>query len=129
LTARKASEKRKGTGNMVVGISVDTYARRCFSVHDVRLGQRLIAKHCEYEDITKNWFRQEAIDCKLAFEKSNSAGNDWWIYAATLGVLEVALGYHFFALVGAIAGVVVAFFQGRYLENDAKPRRDSAVAP
>jgi hypothetical protein len=64
----------------------------------------------------------------LDFEKAQLVGNDWWIYAAPLRALWVALGYHFFAIAGAIAGAVVAFFQGRYFENDAKLRRDSAVA-
>jgi hypothetical protein len=82
----------------------------------------LAADRCE------NWFGQDAIDCQLDFEKAQLAGNDWWIYAAILGVLWVALGYHFFAIAGAIAGAVVAFFQGGYFENDAKLRRDSAVA-
>jgi hypothetical protein len=99
-----------------------------FSVRDVELRRLIIDKHYEYEEIMKNWFKQEALDCKLALEKAESVGNEWWIYAATLGVLWVALGYHFFAIAGAIAGAVVAFFQGRYFENDAKLRRDSAVA-
>lgn len=86
-----------------------------FSVPDMDMRKRLIAKHSEIEDAVsaaaeKDIFvKQREIDVTRG--KSASGG---WVAGAIIGGLCVFVGYRLFRLAGAIGGAIVGFFIGQY---------------
>jgi hypothetical protein len=44
------------------------------------------------------------------------------------GISLLALGFHFFGLIGALGGLLVGYLNGRRMEHEALRVRDAAVA-
>lgn len=98
-----------------------------FSVSDVGIRIRLIAKQREIEELRRDLFVQLARDADAALEKARIPRPTWWIAAAVVGTMQVAVGYHFFGIPGALGGAVTAFFLGRYLEELSKADHNARI--
>ena len=98
-----------------------------FSVSDVEMRKRLIAKQREIEDLRRDLFVQAAHDADTALEEARIPRPTWWIAAAIVGTTLVAAGYHFFGIPGTVAGAVTGYFIGRYLEEFAKADHDARM--
>jgi hypothetical protein len=59
--------------------------------------------------------------------QAKATGKNWYWWASLGAIGFVALGWSLFQLPGALAGALVAYFNGRYAENDAKERRGLSV--
>jgi hypothetical protein len=105
-----------------------------FSVGDLELRKRLIAKEYEYIDLS--WSRDTAekeeakailAEADAALEKARSLRKGWLVSACIFAVVLVYLAYEFFGQWAAIAGAVLAIFFGRYLEQASNLRREAEV--
>jgi hypothetical protein len=94
-----------------------------FSVPDVSMRKRLIAKSRRTEELRIEFFRQKKRDALVASQHAPVPNPIWWINAAVWTVLIVAIGHDLLGTTGAIAGGVSSLFLGRYLEEVEKLRR------
>ena len=52
----------------------------------------------------------------------------WWVWASVWGIAMLALGFHYFELIGALGGLLVGYLNGRRMERESIRDRDAAVA-
>jgi hypothetical protein len=111
-----------------------------FSVSDVELRKRLIAKNRELDELIREEDEGELAQAKAAVDEASAAvqrartaGRNWWLGAAAAGVAFVYFGHKVAPLisldpvVGAMGGGVVAFFWGRYAEQMARVNRAANI--
>jgi hypothetical protein len=95
-----------------------------FSVSDVEMRKRLIAKSREVERLRRELFVLLANDAEATLEKVRIPRPTWLIWAAVVSAASVAAGYQFLGIPGAMGGAVVGFFVGRYFEQLSKVEHD-----
>lgn len=101
-----------------------------FAVSDLELRTALIAKDREWEKIICNWLQGELSDARRALAAAKLSHRDWWLWASVTGVLLISLGAQApDSTPGAMAGLLVGYFNGRRLEaNAARARADAICA-
>jgi hypothetical protein len=99
-----------------------------FAVADLNLRKELIAKHRKEEDLAVWWWRAEVSDATKRLSAAQASGRSWWVWASVWGIVLLDLGFHFFGLVGALGGLIIAYFSGRSREQSAIRARESAIA-
>jgi hypothetical protein len=99
-----------------------------FAVPDVALRKELIAKYREEGTLSLSYWQQELHDAASALVAARLTGQHWWIWASVSGVIIIAVGFHFFGLLGAIGGALVGYLNGRRLEREHLRAREAAVA-
>jgi hypothetical protein len=98
-----------------------------FSVSNVGMRIRLIAKEREIEELRRDLFVQLSHDADATLEEARIPRPTWWIAAAVVGTMLVAVGYLFFGIPGALGGAVTGFFLGRYLEELSKADHNARI--
>lgn len=98
-----------------------------FSVADIGLRKKLIAKSRECEALRRRWFQQEVSDAHARLKALNTSIRQWWLLAALCGTGFVGGGYFIFAIPGAIAGAVAGLFLGRAIEHADERRREAEL--
>jgi hypothetical protein len=98
-----------------------------FSVHDLDLRKQLIQKERELTDNARYEFKTDVQTAEVKVREAKSIGKNWVWWASFCAIGWVALGWSLFQLPGALAGALVAYFHGRFDENDAKERRALSV--
>lgn len=99
-----------------------------FAVQDAELRKELIAKDREEGTLALRYWQQELSDAAAKLDTARSTQKHWWVWASVWGISLLALGFHFFGLIGALGGLLVGYLNGRRMEHDALRVRDSAVA-
>jgi hypothetical protein len=72
-------------------------------------------------------FMTDVRAAEAELRQAKATGKNWYLWASLGAIGFVALGWLLFQLPGALAGALVAYFNGRYAENDAKERRELSV--
>jgi hypothetical protein len=98
-----------------------------FSVADMDLRRKLIAKSRECEALRRRWFQQEVSDAHARLKALNTSIRQWWLLAALCGAGFIGGGYFIFAIPGAIAGALAGLFLGRAIEHADESRREAKL--
>ncbi len=98
-----------------------------FAVPDLDLRKQLIEKARELTDNERYMFMTDVGAAEAELRQAKATGKNWYLWASLGAIGFVALGWSLFQLPGALVGALVAYFSGRYAENDAKERRDLSV--
>jgi len=98
-----------------------------FSVQDVELRKRLICAHRQKNSLWSNTYRLNAIDARNDLNNAQKSGRYWPFYAAAIGVGIVLFGYYIAGEIGAICGIVLAYFEGRFIEAESKRITENRV--
>jgi hypothetical protein len=98
-----------------------------FAVQDAELRKELIAKDREEGTLALCYWQLELSDAAARLETARSMHKHWWAWASTWGIGLLALGFHFFGLIGALGGLLVGYLNGRRMEHEALRARDTAV--
>jgi hypothetical protein len=98
-----------------------------FSVPDLELRKRIIAKYRENSKAVKEWWHEEIEDARRGVAKARSSADHWWIGASISGVTIMAIGYYALGLAGEIGAAVLAIFSGMHMRDEAKRKSDKAV--
>ncbi len=98
-----------------------------FSVHDPELRKTLIAEQRRIGDLAILYWQQELALATARLTHAKSAHQKWWISASISGVLFIGLGFYFFGLVGALAGLLVGYVWSREIQRRAASDRESAI--
>jgi hypothetical protein len=99
-----------------------------FTVRDEKSRKQLIAKHREGESLTLNYWQHDFSNVLAQLKTARSRGTHWTVGASIYGIIFLALGFHFFGQVGALGGLLVAYFNGRRMEDEAHREHESATA-
>jgi hypothetical protein len=99
-----------------------------FAVQDAELRKELIAKDREEGTFALRYWQQELSDAAAKLDTARSTQKHWWVWASVWGISLLALGFHFFGLIGALGGLLVGYLNGRRMEHEALRVRDTAVA-
>lgn len=95
-----------------------------FSVGDLMLRKKLIAKCRECEALRTRWVRQEVYDADTRLKSLDTSIRQWWLWAALCGAGLIGVGYSSFGIPGAIVGALAGLFLGRAIESADKSRRE-----
>ena len=98
-----------------------------FSIADMGLRKKLIAKSRECEALRRRWFQQEVSDAHARLKALNTSIRQWWLLAALCGTGFIGGGYFIFAVPGAIAGALAGLFLGRAIEHADESRRKAEL--
>jgi hypothetical protein len=98
-----------------------------FAVQDAELRKKLIAKDREEGTLALCYWQQELSDAAVRLDTARSMHKHWWAWASMWGIGLLALGFHFFGLIGALGGLLVGYLNGRRMEHEALRARDTAV--
>jgi hypothetical protein len=99
-----------------------------FSVGDLELRKALIAKEREAGSLALSYWQQDLSDVARRREAARAAHGHWWVWASIWGIVFIGIGFNFFGLIGALAGLLVGFFNGRRMEQEALRARATEVA-
>jgi hypothetical protein len=99
-----------------------------FAIRDAELRKQLIAKHREGGRLGRRYLQQEMYDAAARLKTASSERKYWWVAASIYGIVLLGLGFHFFGQIGALGGLLVGYFNGRRMENEAFRERESAIA-
>ena len=98
-----------------------------FATQDAELRKELIAKDREEGTLALRYWQQELSDAAAKLDTARSMRKDWWVWASAWGIALLALGFHFFGLIGALGGLLVGYLNGRRMEHEALRARDTVV--
>jgi hypothetical protein len=99
-----------------------------FSVRDVGLRRDLIRADQEGADTLRHFWRQHLSDAADRQKAARSANKFWWVWASICGAILIGLGFLFFGLVGALAGLLAGYLWSRQMEQGALRGRQRAIA-
>lgn len=99
-----------------------------FSVRDVGLRRDLIRADQEAADTLRQFWQQHLDDAADRQKAAQSANEFWWVWASICGAILIGLGFHFFGLAGALAGLLAGYLSSRQMEQSALRARQSAIA-
>jgi hypothetical protein len=99
-----------------------------FRVRDEEFRKQLIAKYREGESLTLNYWQHDFYNVLAQLKIARSRGTHWSVGASIYGIIFLALGFHFFGQVGALGGLLVGYFNGRRMEDEALREHESAIA-
>jgi hypothetical protein len=106
----------------------DSRLRRAyFSVPDLEMRRKLIAKDAECGELRRNNFRIDLRQAEEQLMAAQASGQYWWIWACATGSFLVVIGVSLFGTPGALITALAAFFYGKYLEDVAMRKRALAV--
>lgn len=109
--------------------SIDRKLRKLyFSVGDVRLRRDLIEADREVGNCVQEFWRQELEEAYERQKAAQSTNSFWWVWASICGAILIGLGFHFFGLVGALAGLLAGYLWSRQMERNAMKARQEAIA-
>src|SRR5262249_48546511 len=88
-----------------------------FRVRDEEFRKQLIAKYREREKPYAELLAARFLQRTGSAQNSTFQG----------GIIFLALGFHFFGQVGALSGLLVGYFNGRRMEDEAFRERETAM--
>jgi hypothetical protein len=98
-----------------------------FSVRDAELRKALIAREREIGELGVRYWQQELTVAAARLKNAKFANQNWWLSASIWGVFSIGLGFYWFRLVGAFAGLLVGYLWSRELQRRALSDRESAI--
>jgi hypothetical protein len=95
-----------------------------FAVQDALLRKELIAKDREEGSLALRYWQQELSDAAAKLDTARLTQKHWWVWASVWGIAMLALGFHYFELIGALGGLLVGYLNGRRMEREAIRERE-----